>query len=398
MKSYFLLKHHDFLIFQNALSIDKFLHWLIVFFVSIACWMAPFTIVFADTLTTLENEKEKSPTPLHKNGESPLWKREGRENLFFPSSLPLEYTTENSHFYCLDKMVPDKNVVILVHGWSMTKTFDTSLEETRAYYEDDWQNFIEHFQDETVCLHTWDVREGLPYLVENPLTERLVFLHSSYKMPYQKINIIAHSQGGNYAKDALNKLYQQTQNERIREIDLVTIATPHTGSEKLYLRNVAKSAEILGYTALGIAYSAWLHSLYENYQNATTAEEKTQYQIMLGVFGTLGAVGAIFVGRRVSQFNDIYNYPGLLQLMPVMDNPVLTHINEEIRENHLYSSMSAIYSDYGVTNGDAVVPVPSGSWEDESLKSRQFVPGRDHLGLMAGDAEIFAFVDKLVRE
>ncbi|EDN65266.1 hypothetical protein BGP_6356 [Beggiatoa sp. PS] len=119
---------------------------------------------------------------------------------------------------------------------------------------------------------------------------------------------------------------------------------------------------------------------------------------MLGIFGTLGAVGAIFVGQRVSQFNDIYDYPGLLQLMPLTDNPVLTHINEEIREYHLYSSISAIYSDYGVTNGDAVVPVASGSWEDEPLKSRQFVPGKEHLEMMAGDAEIFAFVDKLVRE
>jgi len=346
---------------RKELSITKFPYWLI----AILSWVGiPSAPTYAASLTT----------------------------------FPLEFYTENAYFYCLDDIQPDKKVIILVHGWSITKTFDSSLAKTRAYYETDWQSFIEHFQNDNVCLHTWDVKKGIPYLDKNPLTNRLIELHSAHKIPYGNINIIAHSHGGNYAKDAFVQLYQQEQTKAVHNIELITIATPHTGSEQLYLRNVLKSAEILGYTTMGILYGAWLHSLYDNYQNASTEAEKEKYQIMLGIFGTLGVIGAVFIGQRMQKFDEIYNYPGLLQLRPIYDNPVLTHINTKIQEYQLSQSISAIYSDYSFSNGDSVVPVESASWEGEPLKFRQLMPSRTHLGLMAGDAEVFTCIDKLLQK
>jgi hypothetical protein len=310
-------------------------------------------------------------------------------------AAPLVHDTKGSHFYCLDSIDPDKEVIILVHGWSAFKTFDTPLEETKGYYEEEWKNFIAHFQDENVCLQTWDVREGIPYLDVNPLAQVLVKLNSEYSIPYARINIIAHSQGGNYSKDALVKL---DLSEQVREIDLVTLGTPHTGSERLYTRNVLRTAEILGYTSAGMLYGAWLHSLYKGYQNAETEAEKNKYQIWLGVSGAVGVIGAVFIGNRISQFDEIYNNPGLLQLLPLGDNPVLRQLNRNIQALKLQQCISAIYSDYGIGKGDEVVPVYSGSWSGVRLKNRQLVPGRTHLGLIKGDAEIFALVDEIIRK
>jgi len=310
----------------------------------------------------------------------------------------MAHTTEHSHFYCLDTIKPNKEMIILVHGWSPTKTFDTPLKETKAYYEEEWQNFITHFQDENVCLQTWDVREGIPYLDVNPLTPILLKLNAEYHIPYASINIISHSQGGNYAKDALVKLdIQEEHSDRVRDIDLVTMGTPHTGSERLYARNVLRTAEILGYTSAGMLYGAWLHSLYEGYQNAETEGEKNKYQTWLAVSGAVGVIGAVFIGKRISQFDEIYNNPGLLQLLPVGDNPVLRQLNRNIQAQKLQQCISALYSDYGIGKGDEVVPVYSASWEGVNLKNRQLVPGRTHLELIKGDADIFAIVDEMIR-
>ncbi|MEN8217786.1 MAG: hypothetical protein ABFS56_15740 [Pseudomonadota bacterium] len=310
-------------------------------------------------------------------------------------AAPLVHDTRSSHFYCLDSIDPDKEVIILVHGWSAFKTFDTPLKETEDYYEEEWKNFIAHFKDENVCLQTWDVREGIPYLDANPLVQVLVKLNSEYKIPYARINIIAHSQGGNYSKDALVKLEQS---EQVREIELVTLGTPHTGSERLYTRNVLRTAEILGYTSAGMLYGAWLNSLYKGYQNADTEAEKNQYRIWLGVSGAVGVIGAVFIGKRISQFDEIYNNPGLLQLLPSGDNPVLRKLNRDIQALKLQQCISAIYSDYGIGKGDEVVPVYSGSWSGVKLKTRQLVPGRTHLELIKGDAEIFGLVKKMIWE
>lgn len=312
-------------------------------------------------------------------------------------ATPLVHTTADSHFYCRNEINPNKDVIILVHGWSAIKTFDTPLIETIEYYEQDWQNFIAHFQSENICLQTWNVRTGIPSTETNPLSHVLVKLNSDYKIPYARINIIAHSQGGNYAKDALVKLYLQQSTERVREIDLVTIGTPHTGSETLYVRNVLKSAEIVGYTAAGIFYGIWLQSLYESYENAQTEAEKNKYQIMLGISGIVGLIGAAFIGNRISQFDEIYNYPGLQQLLPLIDNPVLTKINQQIQDHKLDESISAIYSDYGFFQGDEVVPKDSGSWKGLKLKGRRLLSGKTHLGLINGDAEIFACVNEMIR-
>lgn len=319
-----------------------------------------------------------------------------QSNAFATPALALVHTTTNSHFYCLNTINPKNKVIILVHGWSAIKSFDTSLQETRDYYEEQWQNFITHFQSENVCLHTWNVRNGLPYLDNNPLTDVLAKLHYQYQIPYKKINIISHSQGGNYSKDSLIKLYLQEKTEQLRDINLITMATPHTGSDRLYMRNVLKTAEVLGYTAAGIMYGVWLHSLYEDYKNAKTEEEKTEKQIMLGVSGTIGVLGAVFIGNRVSKFDEIYNYPGLLQLRALPENPVLRQINQRIRNYKLYRCISALYSDYGLISGDEVVPKNSGSWKGVQLKARKLLTGRSHLDFIKGDKEIFAWLNKII--
>ncbi len=302
----------------------------------------------------------------------------------------LEQTTKHSHFYCLNNVSPNNEVVILVHGWSLTKTFDSPLQETKAYYENAWKNFIAHFQQ--VCLHTWNVREGIP-TSNNPLTQALVKLNFESQIPYKRIKIIAHSQGGNYAKDALVKLYHSKQ---VGDIELITMGTPHLGSDRLYLRNAAMAGEILAYTGIAAGYAAWLHSLYNQYQNAQTDSEKQKYQIMLGVFGTVGVVGAFFIGQRMSQFDEIYNYPGLLQLLPLKDNPMLMQLNQNIRQYHLNSNISAIYSDYNLIGGDEVVPLESGSWEETKLKNRQLMTGKSHLDFIEGDAEIFTYLNQIM--
>ena len=308
-----------------------------------------------------------------------------------PASV-LVQTTKDSYFYCLDTIDPQKKVIILVHGWSAIKSFDTPLQETKDYYEKDWQNFIKYFKSENVCLHTWNVRKGLPYL-DNPLTDILIKLHDQHQISYNMINIIAHSQGGNYSKDALLKLYLQQQ----VNINLITMATPHTGSERLYMRNVVKSAEILGYVAAGIIYGAKLYSVYQQYENANTEEEKNEKQNMLGIWGALGFLGAVFVGHRVSKFDEIYNYPGLLQLRPLSENPLLTQINKKIIDSKLYLNISAVYSNYGIGTGDEVVPIHSGSWKGVKLKARKLFAGRGHLDFIKGDKEIFASVNNLIK-
>ncbi len=308
----------------------------------------------------------------------------------------LVQTTKDSHFYCLDTLNPQKKLIILIHGWSAIKSFDTPLQETKDYYEKDWQNFIKYFKSENVCLHTWDVRKGLPHL-DNPLTDVLTKLHDQHQISYNMINIIAHSQGGNYSKDALLKLYLQQQTEELRNINLITMATPHTGSERLYMRNVVKSAEILGYVTAGILYGAKIYSLYQEYKNANTEEEKNDKQNMLGIWGTLGFIGAILIGHRVSKFDEIYNYPGLLQLLPLPENPLLTQINKKIIKSRLSQSISAIYSDYGIGTGDEVVPKNSGSWKGVKLKARKLFTGRSHLDFIKGDKDMFASVNNFIK-
>jgi len=318
---------------------------------------------------------------------------------FRTTSAFLTHTTQHSHFYCLNSIKPNKEMIILIHGWSLTKTFDTPLKETKAYYEKEWQHFIAHFRNENICLQTWNVREGIPLDV-NPLTQVLLKLSAEYRIPYASINIVSHSQGGNYAKDALVKLVVQEkqQSERVREIDLVTMGTPHTGSEKLYARNVLRTAEILGYTSAGMLYGAWVHSLYKDYKNADTEAEKVKYQTWLAVSGAVGVIGAVFMGKRISKFDEIYNSPGLLQLSPEGDNPVLRQLNKNIQAQKLQQCISALYSsNHGIGKGDEVVPVYSASWIGVNLKNRRLVPGRTHSELIKGDAEIFAIIDEMIR-
>ncbi len=319
-----------------------------------------------------------------------------QSNAFATNPVSVVQTTKDSHFYCLDTINPQKKLIILIHGWSAIKSFDTSLQETKDFYEKDWQNFIKYFKSENVCLYIWNVRTGLPYL-DNPLTDVLIKLHDQYKISYNMINIIAHSQGGNYSKDALLKLYLQQPTEELRNINLITMATPHTGSERLYMRNVVKSAEILGYVATGILYGAKLYSLYQEYKNANTEEEKKDKQNMLGIWGTIGFLSAIFIGHRVSKFDEIYNYPGLLQLRPLPENPLLRKINQKIITLTLSTSISALYSDYGIGTGDEVVPKNSGSWKGVKLKARKLLTGRGHLDFIKGDKEIFASINNLIK-
>lgn len=303
---------------------------------------------------------------------------------------PPVHTTQHAHFYCLDAIYPPDEVMILIHGWSLTKTFDQPLAEIRNYYENEWQNFITHFQSkhQKVCLYTWDVRNGIPTDEPAPLVDALQSLHSDYGIPYHQINIIAHSQGGNYSKQALVTLYPQEQ--QAKNIELVTLGTPHTGSERLYLRHVALIGETLGILGLTTGTMYLFNNLSEN---AETPGEKTLYQIGMWLSGIIGST---FLAYRASQFSEDYHYPGLLQLRAIKDNPLLGQLNDKILQLKLNRTISAICSDYQIIGGDIVVPVDSGSWKDVQLKNRLLVHNRSHLDLIKGDAEIFTYLDEIL--
>jgi len=303
---------------------------------------------------------------------------------------PPVHTTEQTHFYCLEAIYPSDDVMILIHGWSLTKTFDQPLAEIRNYYENEWQNFIAHFQSkhQKVCLYTWDVRNGIPTDEPPPLVEALQSLHSDYRIPYHRINIIAHSQGGNYSKQALVTLYLTE--PKVRNIDLVTLGTPHTGSERLYLRHVALIGETLGILGLTTGAMYLFHNLSEN---AETPREQTLYQVGMWLSGIIGST---VLAYRASQFSEDYHYPGLLQLRALKDNPLLGQLNNKILQFKLNRTISAICSDYKIIGGDIVVPVDSGSWKDVQLKNRLIVRNRSHLDLIKGDAEIFTYLDEIL--
>jgi hypothetical protein len=300
------------------------------------------------------------------------------------------YTTEHAHFYCLDTISASNEVMILIHGWSLTKTFDQPLAEIKNYYENEWQNFIAHFQSkhQKVCLYTWDVRNGIPTDEPTLLANALQSLHSDYGIPYHRMNLIAHSQGGNYCKQALVTLSVQKQPSQ--QINLVTLGTPHTGSERLYLRHVAMIGETLGIIGLTTSAMYLFHNLSKN---AETSKEQTLYQAGMWLSGIIGTT---YLGYRASQFSEDYHYPGLLQLRALKNNPLLTHLNNQIVQLGLNQTISAIYTDYQIIGGDIVVPTDSGAWKGVQLKNRQQVSNRSHLDLINGDAEIFTYLDEIL--
>lgn len=302
-------------------------------------------------------------------------------------------TTESSHFYCLDKISPNNELIILIHGWSLTQTFDAPLKQIKNYYENEWENFIDYFEqynNRKLCLYIWDVRKGIE--TPSPLSKILGKLHNNYGVAYNKIHILAHSQGGNYSKQALVDLYLQKQNDKVREIDLVTLGTPHKGSEQLYLRNVAMVGEAIG--IIGVTSGA-VYSFHRLSENAETEAAKNLYNTGKWISGILGSA---YLAYRVSRFSKDYQYPGLMQLRPLKENPLLRTINDKVIYYQLNKNIYAIYSDYNSIGGDIVVSIESGSWEGVKLKNRQLFTERDHLDLIEGDAEIFAYIEKILFE
>ncbi len=300
-------------------------------------------------------------------------------------------TTESSHFYCLDNIYPNNEVIILIHGWSLTQTFDAPLKQIKNYYETEWENFIDYFEqykNRKVCLYTWDVRKGIE--TPSPLSQVLLNLHSKSGVPYNQIHIIAHSQGGNYSKEALVELYLQKPDETVHEINLVTLGTPHKGSEQLYLRNVAMVAEAVGIIGLTSGAVYFFQQLSEN---AETKAAKNLYNTGKWISGILGSA---YLAYRVSQFSKDYQYPGLLQLRPLTENPFLKTINDKVLYYQLNNNISAIYSDYNSIGSDVVVSIDSGSWAGVKLKHRQLFTKRNHLDLIKGDADIFAYIEKIL--
>ena len=299
-------------------------------------------------------------------------------------------TTQSSHFYCLDNISPNNELIILVHGWSFTQTFDAPLKEIKNYYETEWENFIDYFEqynNRKVCLYIWDVRKGIKTPL--PLSQALLKLHTDYGVSYNKIHILAHSQGGNYSKQALVDLYLQN---KVRDIDLVTLGTPHKGSERLYLRNVAMMAETIGIIGVTSGAVYFFHQLSENTENENS---KTFYNAGKWISGI---VGSAYLAYRVSRFPQEYEYSGLMQLRPLKENPVLRAINNKVINYQLNKNIYAIYSDYKSIGGDIVVSIESGSWEGVKLKNRKLFTERDHLDLIKGDAEIFAYIEKMIFE
>jgi len=301
-------------------------------------------------------------------------------------------TTEYSHFYCLDKISPNNELIILVHGWSFTQTFDAPLKQIKNYYETEWENFIDYFEqydNRKVCLYTWDVRKGIE--TPSPLSQVLIKLHTDYGVPYNKIHILAHSQGGNYSKQALVELYLETPNDKkVRDIDLVTLGTPHRGSKRLYLRNVAMMAEAMGIVGMTSGTVYFFHRLSENTENENAKQFYNAGKWVSGI------VGSAYLAYRVSRFAKDYRYPGLMQLRPLIENPFLRTINDKVVYYQLNNNIHAIYSDYNSMGGDVVVSIASGSWEGVKLKNRQLFTERDHLDLIKGDADIFAYIEKII--
>jgi hypothetical protein len=305
-------------------------------------------------------------------------------------TIPVQ-TTEYSHFYCVDNIYPNNELIILIHGWSFTQTFGAPLKQIKNYYEAEWKNFIDYFEqykNRKICLYTWDVRNGIE--TPSPLSQVLLKLHTKYKVPYNKIHILAHSQGGNYSKQALVDLYLEKQNDKVRDIDLVTLGTPHKGSESLYLRNVAMMGEAIG--IIGVTSGA-VYSFHRLSENAETEAAKNLYNTGKWVSGILGSA---YLAYRFSRFSKDYQYPGLMQLRPLKENPLLRIINDKVIYYQLNNNIYAIYSDYNSIGGDVVVSIESGSWEGVKLKNRQLFTERDHLDLIEGDADIFAYIEKII--
>jgi hypothetical protein len=300
-------------------------------------------------------------------------------------------TTEYSHFYCLDKISPNNEVIILIHGWSFTQTFNAPLKQIKNYYENEWENFINYFEqynNRKVCLYTWDVRNGIE--TPSPLSQVLLKLHTKSGVPYNQIHIIAHSQGGNYSKQALVDLYLKNQNDKVRNLDLVTLGTPHKGSKQLYLRNVAMMGEAIGIAGLTSGTVYFFHKLSENTENENAKQVYNAGKWISGILGTA------YLAYRVSQFPKDYQYPGLMQLRPLTENPLLRQLNEKVVLYQLNTNIDAIYSDYNSIGSDIVVSIDSGSWEGVKLKNRQLFTERDHLDLIKGDAEIFAYIENII--
>jgi len=138
----------------------------------------------------------------------------------FERSLPLQYT-ENYQWGCYDKLNKKlpldkvyqeiknrKKKIILVHGYSLEHAFNTHNEMFK-YYESEWSNYIKYFNskdDSLVCLYNWEVRSGIPYFGEdNSLGNLILALRD--RQSNDSLTIIAHSQGGNYAKTSLVKIF-----------------------------------------------------------------------------------------------------------------------------------------------------------------------------------------------
>jgi hypothetical protein len=253
------------------------------------------------------------------------------------------YSNEPTHnqivpfFYYVS--LQNRPINIYINGMDFTDA-ESVLEMRHLHYLGEWRHFYSPLSNQNVegvnIVYSWDPALGIMDRTTDQL--QALLYHLLKENPNKRVNLIAHSQGGNLAKRVMARLHYQSPS-LTPSIRLYTLNTPHYGIEEL--RKLFKPAALMGEVALGF------------FSNPLNPFEMTEQMHQ----------------SRVRMFSPAYN-----QLTVYHQNGFLQDLNHHIIKTGLNRQIECLYTD-----NDSIVSYESALEPDMCNHSTLFSGDHDTL-------------------